>query len=442
MIKVSVPNICQPEIKYTIDCLLSDFLGLTYEIIIDANQKDFAFFIGKQSLRIKNHFFDSNDITELYRFNRIPESIDTGEITIGNSVHTINTIYGTTKLEKRDNQYNLDADIISSTFFMLSRWEEKACRERDNHNRFDEDFALAIKQNFFDKPIVNEYVDLLYSALLSIGLRQKKKQQQYTPILSHDIDYIKKWKHFSSLINESKKNIKKRQFLRIPLNLGSFFFSKIQLINDPYDNLIWLSEIAKRKGVLSTFYFMSGISNSKYDQVDYDLSSKKMRSIVDKLLDNGCKVGLHPSYESYLSKDVMTKEVRSINLSIDMEIEESRQHYLRIQIPETFRILEDLGINYDSSLLYGKNIGFRNGVCYDFPIFDILERRKMKIIERPLIFMENHHLNTDRAIMHLKFKQVIDRVKYFEGSALILWHNSNLDSKERKRQFLDFIDLL
>ena len=34
MLKVKIPNICENEIKYTLDILLVDFLGLSYEVQI------------------------------------------------------------------------------------------------------------------------------------------------------------------------------------------------------------------------------------------------------------------------------------------------------------------------------------------------------------------------------------------------------------------------
>ena len=41
-------------------------------------------------------------------------------------------------------------------------------------------------------------------------------------------------------------------------------------------------------------------------------------------------------------------------------------------------------MEFDSTLSYADKEGFRCGVCYDFPVFDFLERRQLKLREFPL----------------------------------------------------------
>ena len=36
--------------------------------------------------------------------------------------------------------------------------------------------------------------------------------------------------------------------------------------------------------------------------------------------------------------------------------------------------------------------GFRCGICYEFPVFHVIKRIKMNLIEEPLSFMENPFL--------------------------------------------------
>jgi hypothetical protein len=45
-------------------------------------------------------------------------------------------------------------------------------------------------------------------------------------------------------------------------------------------------------------------------------------------------------------------------------------------------------MEFDSTLSYADKEGFRCGVCYDFPVFDFLERKQLKLREFPLIVIE------------------------------------------------------
>ena len=68
-------------------------------------------------------------------------------------------------------------DIFASSFFMLTRWEEYVNKIRDMHNRFPAYASLACKNNFLDRPIVNEYVEMLWNMLKFLGCKQEKKKR-------------------------------------------------------------------------------------------------------------------------------------------------------------------------------------------------------------------------------------------------------------------------
>ena len=51
-----------------------------------------------------------------------------------------------------------------------------------------------------------------------------------------------------------------------------------------------------------------------------------------------------------------------------------RQHYLRWEAPTTWRAWEEAGLDYDSTLTFADHAGFRCGVCFEYPVYDILLR--------------------------------------------------------------------
>src|SRR5690606_26329834 len=98
------------------------------------------------------------------------------------------------------------------------------------------------------------------------------------------------------------------------------------------------------------------------------------------------KVGIHGSWNSYKNLGIFRKELKRLK---HYEVKEGRQHYLRFENPTTWEIWNEMELERDSTLgFYGFN-GFRCGVCYNYPVFHIIKREELKLIEEPLIFMEN-----------------------------------------------------
>jgi hypothetical protein len=65
-----------------------------------------------------------------------------------------------------------------------------------------------------------------------------------------------------------------------------------------------------------------------------------------------------------------------------------RQHYLRWETPTTVRLWDANGLDYDITLSYADRPGFRCGTCFEYPMFDSVEQRALKLRQRPLIVME------------------------------------------------------
>src|SRR5262249_52731948 len=59
----------------------------------------------------------------------------------------------------------ISADILGSSFFMLSRMEEAIKCDRDVHGRFPSTASLAYQEMFLHRPIVNEYLEILWAAM-------------------------------------------------------------------------------------------------------------------------------------------------------------------------------------------------------------------------------------------------------------------------------------
>ena len=73
--------------------------------------------------------------------------------------------------------------------------------------------------------------------------------------------------------------------------------------------------------------------------------------------------------------------------------------------------------------------GFRCGICYPFKTFDIVKKKKLDLIEIPLIVMDVSILDYLKEVdFDLQLKKILNNVKKYNGVLNVLWHNDQFDS--------------
>ena len=61
---------------------------------------------------------------------------------------------------------------------------------------------------------------------------------------------------------------------------------------------------------------------------------------------------------------------------------------MRFNIPNTWNIWDRHNLKSDSSIGFYEHIGFRAGTCYEYPVYDVVNRKMLRLTERPLIVMD------------------------------------------------------
>ena len=99
-------------------------------------------------------------------------------------------LFGSPKEERIGNTWVIHADIIASTFFLITRYEEMIRRNiRDEHGRFLGKESLPYKAGFIRRPIVDEYRLLLHRWLCQAQICIPDIKTQIRKIyLTHDVD--------------------------------------------------------------------------------------------------------------------------------------------------------------------------------------------------------------------------------------------------------------
>lgn len=423
MIKISIPDNNLAERKYILDIIFDEFLGLEYQIVKNETCQNWEIELSGKKLIIKDTFFNRFPKTKEYlKMENIPEIIE-------------------------------ELDIFAASFFMFTRWEEYVNKTRDNHDRFPATESLAFKNGFLDRPVVNEYVEILKKMLLELDNSLKFKIHNSKLFISCDVDqpFDCTVENLQNLIRVGAGDILKRKSIREFIKrVRRYIFNKFE--NYKYDEnytFDWYMDTCEKAGIKAVFYFIS--TSIELQNGCYELQDKKIQKLIKYIDSRGHEIGVHGSYQTYQDKEKAKKQKNMLDdilnsLGISQKVVGNRQHYLRWNSAITPSVLEYAGFLYDATGSYADRPGFRYGVCYEFSMFDFLNRKKLDIKQRPLIVMECSII--DKLYMGLGYgeealqtmKDLKQKCFKYNGNFSLLWHNSHFKTKEDKKMFEDVVN--
>jgi len=421
MLNIKIPVNFVAEREYVIKVILHFILGVEYQVeVSDVN--DYELSIGDKMVIIRDHFWKKIKRGSSYvNIEFLPKVFFLHSCYCLDS-KGIPVLYGNDEFVHAEDKIVCGVDIFASSFFMLTRWEEyRDISRKDMHGRVLGKYSTAYRYKFLDRPIVNEYALLLLQLFKELGVSIPHKCT-YQYVNTHDVDIISS----KNTLRLMAGDILKRR------NVYSAIKRIQYLFNDPVNSFKFISDINKRYGIISHFFIMSIIkSTSKYD-TKYYLSSRKFKGVYGEISVSN-HIGFHPSYNSYLNKDKWSDEFSRVKPFLSHDIIESRQHYLRIQLPNTIDILQSNGVGIDYSLGYHDMDGFRCGTGDLYPLFNCLTHKMYNVFESPLIVMDST-INCYRKLSVDGARNVmcnyIDMAKRMGMRLTFLFHNSSFDDCE------------
>ena len=329
-------------------------------------------------------------------------------------------------------------DIVASSFFMLSRYEELLISTRDKFGRFPATASYAYKEAFLDIPVVNQYLDLLWHWVKTLLPSLKRKSlwsgKTHAVCLTHDVDTIRKyaWYNIPGYIYTTIKNPSSfKTTARDSFRCMKRVIVSSSIHKDPYDSFDYIMDVEDKIGLKSAFYFMA--FSRDFPGGRYNIRSPAVQNLMQTIQSRNREIGLHGTYNSYNNEWMMKKQYKILSIILRKKALGSRQHYLRWKTPITWQILEKCGLIYDTTLGFPDYEGFRCGFCLPYRPFDVTENRELDIWELPLIVMDEmltsyRKYTPEKALKRIK--ELSDTVRYFGGVFVLLWHNSSFDQEE------------
>lgn len=444
MLKILTNRAFSFEKKYLFHVLFSSFLGVAYELYFDDGIGDlYRILFADKQIEFEDAFFAHLSQENYYQSQEnIPQHIAFGKNPF-TPEKDIPILYGHDQCQFKDKRIYCGIDIFASSFFMLSRWEEYANSTRDQHNRFPASVSLAYRHGFLLRPIVNEYVEMLWNMLTKLGYDQPRKSRQFEVKVSHDIDvpYRYAFQPFYTLPRSIAGELLRRREWGAPFSMP-WQYAKSRFAPekcDPYYTFDQIMDISEAHNLVSAFYFIADHSAGKIDG-DYDIFHPRIQQLMKHIADRGHEIGVHGSYNSYNDLKQYQRELDRLKQScqkvgIEQSCWGSRQHFLRWHSPQTPQLLNEASVDYDTTCGYADHIGFRCGTCYEFPMFDFQRKEMLSVVQRPLILMECSLL--DKRYMHLPITEALQLglqlksiVEKYHGLFTLLWHNTRFLLRE------------
>ena len=313
-------------------------------------------------------------------------------------------------------------DIFAAGFYLLSRYEEWLPYVPDGYGRFSYRSSLAFRENFLDIPLINYWIDQFKKALHEkfSTLVFRIKDFKFIPSYDIDIAYSYKYKGFKRNAGGFARSFLKGEWSRLPDRWNVLFRKK----KDPFDTYEWLDSLHLYCRTRAYYFFLLA---RKQKGVDKNISPEReqMRDLVAYHA-RGYTVGIHPSWQSGDDERVLWKEIDCLENITGKPVKYSRQHFIRMTLPQTYRNLINAGIDKDFSMGYGETNGFRASIASSFYWYDLEQESQTGLMLFPFCFMDSNSFYKKQLTPGEAFSELMDlyrKIKRVNGLMITIWHN-------------------
>lgn len=320
-------------------------------------------------------------------------------------------------------------DPFACGFYLISRYEEYLPHIRDSNDRFDAHNSLAYQHKFLDKPVINEWALMIRKKLEEKypGIKFPARNYRFEPTIDIDNAYAYRQKGFMRTVGGYAKALLNFDF--DDMRMRTRVLAGFQ--RDPYDTYNYQLELQKKYTLKPVYFFLVG----DYGVNDKNLSTqnRRFRELIRHISDYA-DVGVHPSYGSNADPSRLPVEISRLKNILHREITRSRQHFLMLKFPNTYRHLIERDITDDYSMGFANEIGFRASICTPFNFYDLDHESETSLRIHPFAAMDATlnlymHLSPEEAVA--KVKGLIEVTRKVNGVFTSLWHNETLSDEKQ-----------
>lgn len=405
-------------IEYIIRFLVRGDVELSQQVGYVAQKEQFSRY---KVVILPSRFFDDDFYATPQSLPQLPLQV------LQNGAYELSVLYGSPEIEKIGDTIVLHSDLVASTWFLLSRYEELIVKERDTHGRMSAYSSVIGKSGLLDMPIADMYSDFLLS-LLGAKSDSRKINKIY---LTHDVDRPLYYRYLRGCLGGLRRG-----------RFKDVFRSLCGIENDPawtFPMLLkWENEVQKSLGqdrVEQIYFLKANNEGDNYDKPIYDLNTKDLQLLLRLLKESNVSFGLHSSYLSAQHKTLISREKQYLETVLGFEIINHRSHYLRSCEPQSFQSLIDCGIRHDFTMAFADCSGFRLGTARQVRWIDPVNKQLTDLWLHPLTLMDvtlsdERYMNMSEEEAFNYADNLIMQTEKYGGELCLLWHNSTFAEKK------------
>jgi hypothetical protein len=325
--------------------------------------------------------------------------------------------FGETKAFFETHDSDFPFDIFAASFYLISRYEEYLPYKKDVYGRYAHQNSLAYKTDFLKVPLVNvwlkEFRKLLSTRFPSLTLHPKP----FTFRPTYDIDIAFSYLHKGAVRNLGGfiKSMWSSEWALVKERMNVLFGKQ----QDPFDSYRFLNELHKTHHFKPIYFFLIAQQNKDYDK--NILPQKEAMKNLIKQHSEQYDVGIHPSWQSNDNPELLKQEIDALQNITGKPIKKNRQHYIKMELPETYRRLLHAGITEDYSMGYGSINGFRASFCLPHLWYDLQKEEATALTIFPFCYMdansyyEQHYSSEEALFITIWHNHFLGTDKMFTG---------------------------
>jgi hypothetical protein len=313
-------------------------------------------------------------------------------------------------------------DILSTIFYLISRYEEYLPHEKDMYGRYAHTNSLAHKEGFLNVPLVNIWVDKIKTELKKQYAKINFKPSTFNFKPTYDIDIA--WSYKEKGILRNIGGFFKKPSLE---RLTTLFANK----QDPYDCYRFLDDTHILYNLKPIYFFLVAKENGEYDK-NILPSNDAMQTLI-KEHNTKYEIGIHPSWKSYDDEKIVKEEIETLENISQNKITVSRQHYIKFDLPKGYNKLIELGIKNEYSMGYATTNGFRASIASSYYWYDLQNEQITTLRIHPFCFMDsNSHFIKKQKVdeAYEELMQYYLLCKKYNATLITIFHNNMLGTSK------------
>lgn len=317
-----------------------------------------------------------------------------------------------------DSPCDIQFDMLSGIFYLLSRYEEYAAFEPDRHGRYPA--GDSVLSEVLERPIVDEWVESLRVFLEQVW-KVSIPAHHFVYEASYDIDIAWKYRNkgFRRSLGAGLKDLAKGRIGEVRARFAG-------KATDPWDAYVFLFAQHMMDDPMPLYFVLAAEKTTAWDK-NIPPTHPRMAKLIEAF--GSSRIGIHPSYFSDATPERLIAEKAVLERVSGDTVSRSRQHFIRLRFPQTYRRLIDAGIADDYSMGYSTTFGFRAGTGTPFPWYDLEREAGTGLRVHPFAFMDttgHYDLGLSAEESFLRLRAMTEKLLATNSRLITVMHNFSL----------------